>query len=163
MFRIISRMVTLLVALTAIQLMPFDTAEAATRIVWVNSVTSSTWPVSYSVDVTDRQTGSDMRMGACRTGYKCIIIREKVIRNEWAAVTYGFGTNRVTIYLNPQRRWYSWYAKRGIVTHELGHANGIYYHSPYCTDLMYARVFCPNGSVPPYRWKSSDVRILQAN
>lgn len=157
----VSVLIACLIMLTLV--VPSASAAAATPIVWVDSQVSSTWPVSYSVGVVDAQTYTDMQFGPCRTGVKCIIIREKTIYSAWAAVTYGVGTSRVTIYLNPQRRWYSWYAKRSIVTHELGHANGITWHNPYCTSIMYGRVFCPNGSLPPYRWTATELTALRRN
>lgn len=143
------------------------TASAATAIVYVDSQANSVWPVSASVTWVDYYTGSDMRFGACRTGYKCIKVREKTVSSSYSAITYGDVTCKtcvVTIYLNPQRRYtYGYYTKRSIVDHELGHANGITWHNSYCTSRMYVRVFCPNGSLPPRKFTTSEKARLSAN
>lgn len=138
-------------------------AYASVPVVYVEDHTGAAWPVYYSQGWLDQYTASDMRYGACRTGYKCIKVYERTINSAWAAVTYGFGTSRVTIYVNPQRRYYSWYVRRNIVTHELGHANGIGGHSSYCTDVMYSRVFCSTGSAAPYRFSTYHRSILARN
>lgn len=145
-------------------------AQAATsRIVMVQvSGVPSSWPVTSALDWVDQYTGSDMRYGACVTGRKCIVIRYATIRSAWAAVTYGAlsyysSGNRVTIYLNPQRNGYSWTAKRRIIIHELGHANGLTYHSAYCSNIMWPGVKCNNGTYPPLRFTDWAKARLRAN
>lgn len=159
------RIIVMLCLLAGILAVP-SPAQAATRVVYVDSYTSRTWPVSASVNWVDYYTGSDMQWGRCRSGYKCIRIREKTIRSSWAAVTYGDVTCRtctVTIYLNPQRRWYGYYTKRSIIDHELGHANGVTWHSTSCISVMYYRVFCYNGSLPPRRFTAPQRDRLRVN
>lgn len=142
-------------------------AQATSRTVYVNWYGSNTWPVGYSVGFVDQYTGSTFRWGSCHTGYKCVTIRERTVNSSWAAVTYGAvgsysaGT-RVTIYLNPQRRYYSWYKKRSIVTHELGHAMGITWHSAYCSNVMYRYVTC-GGRLPTYRFAAPQRSRLYVN
>lgn len=157
------RLVAVLTAAFLILIGVARPADAATRVVWVNWYGSSTWPVSNSVNWVDYYTGSDMRFGYCHAGYKCITIRERTINSSWSAVTYGFGTSRVTIYLNPQRRWYGYYTKRRIIDHELGHANGIYSESYACSNRMYWRVYCSNGKLPPRAFTYGQRLILTRN
>lgn len=135
-------------------------ATAAT-ITYVEDHTGWAWPVRSSQDWVDQYTSSDIRYGACRSGYRCVRVWERTIRSEWAAVTYIDSPTRVRIYVNPQRTRYPYAARRSIVTHELGHAFGIIVHSSACTDVMYARVFCAGGGVPPYRFSAAQRDILR--
>lgn len=160
--------IMLVIGLTLAMLIGFVVpASASTRVVYLNWYGSSTWPVGYSAGFVDKYTGSVFRWGSCHSGYKCVTIREKTVNSSWAAVTYGaVGSysryTRVTIYLNPQRRGYGWYTKRSIITHELGHAMGITWHSAYCSNVMYRYVTC-GGTLPTYRFAAPQRTRLAVN
>jgi hypothetical protein len=154
------RIICTLVVGMALALAPAVPAHAATPTVWINVVGASAWPVGAAVTTVDHYTSSVARYGSCRTGARCVTILERTIRSDWAAVTRGAGTARVTIYLNPQRRYYSWYTRRSIVLHELGHAYGIYLHNSTCVSVMYGYVFCPGGALPPYRFTAYQRGVL---
>jgi hypothetical protein len=135
-------------------------AEAsAVRYVYVEDHTGSAWPVTRVEPWVDQFTGSTMIYGRCRAGYKCIRVYERVVRNEWAAVTRNATTATVTIYVNPQRNWYPYGWRFAILAHELVHANGFYWHTSYCS-LMYYAVKCPNGTVST--WVSPWIRSVLA-
>jgi len=148
-------------------LIPTQAHASDTQIVYVDVVASSAWPTTYPVGWIDQYTGSDMRIHSCVYGRKCIKIREKLINSSWGALTYGAtGTysrfNVVTIYLNPQRRNWSWTLKAKMIAHELGHANGITWHSSYCSQgIMYYRIPCTYG--PPWRFTYAQRIRLRSN
>ena len=151
-------------------------SSAVTKIVYVDIKPGALkyWPSKSAVEFVDLYTGSDMRYGACRSGYKCITIRERTFntsayRSSWSAVTYGANTSRVEISVNGNRRYapynYNTATKKSIIAHELGHANGLYSHSSSCTNIMYARVFCNESrrTLPPLKFLAADKARLKAN
>lgn len=150
--------VVVLLAALASMALPDPARSASARITWVEDHTGPAWPVSTVVPFVDQYTGSYMRYGACRVGAKCVRVYEKTINSLWGGVTYlsphpyYSATDTATVYVNPQRNGKSWATRRQILTHELGHAMGIWWHSAYCTNIMYSRVNCPDGSLPTYRF-----------
>jgi hypothetical protein len=145
-------------------------AEAATPAVYVEVVVASTWsaPTRDAVNWVDYYTGSNMVLGSCRAGYKCIIVRERLVSSSWAAVTYSAqgwfsSSDRVWIYLNPQRRGYADWMQRRIIAHEVAHANGVTWHALYCNSIMWRSLYCSNGSLPPWRFTDPMRTRLRAN
>lgn len=152
--------VRILVALAALVAGLAVTSPAhAAGVVYLENRASTSWPVGAAESFVDTYTGTTMVFGTCRAGYRCVRVYERTISSSYAAITYNWSWGS-QIYLNPQRRWYSWSAKRSIVAHELGHAFGLWGHNPYCTTVMYGRVFCPNGSVLPLRFSAGERTVL---
>lgn len=151
-----------IVPVLAATLLFTSTPAQAASTVYIEVHASTVWPITDAIRFVDNYTASTAYLGACRAGYRCIKVYEKTINTSWSAVTYP-GNPTTTIYLNPTRRTYSWSARRSIVTHELGHAYGITYHSAYCTNVMYANVRCPSGSLPTYRFTDPQRVILKAH
>jgi len=155
----------LLVAMIAVALgaTPAQAHTAtAVPIVWVEDHTGWAWPVTAAEPWVDYYTRSEMRYGACRSGYRCVRVYERTIRSYWSAVTY-INSNGATIYVNPQRNWYPYSWRLNILRHELVHAMGYHYHWPYCTDLMYAKVTCPDGRLAPSYLHQAIRSVLAVN
>lgn len=140
---------------------------------YVEDHTGAAWPVNYSQGFVDQYTGTDIIYGSCRAGAKCVRVYEfyfdqsisglTCLPNEYCRFGAAY-TDYFRIYLNSYRNnTYSYNARRNITTHELGHAFGIGYHSVYCTNVMYGSVFCPDGSLPTYRFTDPQKAILGAN
>lgn len=148
-------------------LTPTQVEANTTRIVYVDIAVSTAWPTSYAVSWVDQFTGSDMRIHTCVYGRKCIRIREKLVNSSWGAVTYGAISsysrfNVVKIYLNPNERNWPWSWKAKMISHELGHANGITWHSNTCLDgIMYYRIPCTYG--PPWHFTDNQRQRLHVN
>lgn len=157
--RIVRFTIAALIAASGLTLVQAAPAQAATVVYVENHASTYYWPVGTAEAFVDQYTGSVIVFGACRSGYRCVKIYERTVRSSWAAVTYNWSWGS-QIYLNPQRRWYSWYAKRSIVTHEMGHAFGLLGHNPYCATVMYGGVFCPNGKLPPYYFSPWERSVL---
>jgi len=142
------------------EVFPNPLSVAATRTVWVEDHTGWRWPVTAAEPWVDQYTGTVMRYGVCHVAARCIRIYERTVRSIWAAVTRP-NSNGATIYVNPQRNYYPYSWRLSILRHELVHAMGYYTHWPYCTDLMYYAVTCPNGRLVP-QYLHPSIRALLA-
>lgn len=141
-------------------------ADAAVTRVYVEDHTGSAWPVNAQQNWVDQYAGSDLVYGACRTGYRCVRVWERrgltnPSTGEYAtAITYpGYWA---TIYVNPSSARYPAAARANVIAHEMFHAvTGNGYHSGYCTNVMYRRVFCPSGSIPAHRFTAYAIDQLR--
>jgi len=155
------------VALTAILAAaltpPAVPALAATGIEWTGSSSLSSKIVyveehvdsrfdsalRQSVSFVDRYTGSDMRFGKCRPGYRCIRVVQSNATHGHGAWTSWTRARKVSeIRLSPALARQGWYTRRSIIDHELGHANGAG-HNAKCTSRMWPHYRCRNGLLPP--------------
>ncbi|BEL04162.1 hypothetical protein Q0Z83_023530 [Actinoplanes sichuanensis] len=101
-----------------------------------------------SIAFVDRYTTSDMRLGRCRTGYRCIrIVESNATRGHgaWTSWTDGRRTSEIRLSATLARK--SWHTRRSILDHELGHANGAR-HNTKCTSRMWPDYRCGNGRLP---------------
>jgi hypothetical protein len=102
-----------------------------------------------SVAWVDRATGSTMRLGRCRPGYRCIrVIQSNATRGHGAYTSWTTGRKVSTIRLSSALGRKSWYARRAVIDHELGHANGAG-HNARCTSRMWRFSTCRDGRIPP--------------
>lgn len=140
-------------------------AHASGATVYVENHASSAWPVWAGAEYTDQYTGSHFVLGTCRTGYRCVKVYEKEIHSYWVAVTqypHWPNVDLVTIYVNPADDGYSYSKKEHTVAHEFGHAMGLYYHSKYCSNIMYSNLTC-NGHLAGWSFSSYAKNILAKN
>ncbi|WP_157751365.1 hypothetical protein [Actinoplanes derwentensis] len=101
-----------------------------------------------SISFVDRYTGSDMRLGRCRTGYRCIRVVESNATQgygAWTSWTFGRKTSKIRLSGALSRK--GWYTRRSIIDHELGHANGAP-HNSRCTSRMWPDDRCRNNRLP---------------
>jgi hypothetical protein len=171
-YAVLRRLVVFALALSSVgAVVTQPLAQAAARVVYVDVSVASTWtaPIRDAVSWVDYFAGSDMVLGACRSGAKCIIIRERLIYSSWAEYstwqhTYYVATDRAHIWLNPQRRSYPDWLQRRIVAHGLGHANGITWHNiHWCSGIMNGYLSCGGGLYPPWRFTSPQRDRLRIN
>ena len=138
---------------------------AASPVVWVEASWAMWkywyWPLRDSRDFVDRYTGTYFRWGPCHAGAKCIRIREAHLMPKYAGLTYVYFYLRV-IEVDPSFRRASYATKRDLLTHELGHAMGVYLHNPRCTSVMFSWIQCW-GHVPPYRFTYAEQQVLRRN
>lgn len=102
-----------------------------------------------SVAFVDRYTGSDMRLGKCRKGYRCIrVVQSNATRGHgaWTSWTRARATTEIRLSSSLARK--GWHTRRLIIDHELGHANGAA-HNATCNSLMWPRYTCRSGRLPP--------------
>jgi len=102
-----------------------------------------------SVAFVDRYTGSDMRLGKCRKGYRCIrVIQSNATRGHGAWTSWTRARKVSVIRLSSTLAGKGWHTRRSIIDHELGHANGVG-HNAKCTSRMWPHYRCRNGILPP--------------
>jgi hypothetical protein len=134
------------------------------RTVWVDARgVSSVWHVSAAAAFVDRYTGTRLRLGTCRQGAECIVIREKWnMAPDVAGLTY-VGGSPTTIHLNGTKRGMGWGQRYNTMIHELGHARGIYTHDDRCNSVMYRSTNCNDGvgRVAPRIFTAAEKRILR--
>jgi hypothetical protein len=109
-----------------------------------------------SISFVDRYTTSDMRLGKCRTGYRCVrVVENNATRGYggWTSWTAGRRTSEIRLSAVLARK--SWHTRRSIIDHELGHANGAR-HNEKCTSRMWPDYRCPNGSLPARRFTKAE-------
>jgi hypothetical protein len=136
---------------------------AAANTVWVDVHANSAWPVSRAVSIVDTYTGTKLRVGRCRSGVRCIVIREdRSLPWSWAAATYP-GHPVTKIKLNPSRRSSPYAQRLHTLLHELAHARGVYIHNGRCTSVMYHAMRCPDGRVAPNTFTAAERRTLRRN
>jgi hypothetical protein len=126
-------------------------SSLSSKIVYVEEHVGSRFDSALrgSVSFVDRYTGSDMRMGKCRTGYRCIRVVESSATHGYAAWTSWTRARKISeIRLSPTLARKGWYTRRSIIDHELGHANGVG-HNAKCTSRMWPHYRCRNGLLPP--------------
>lgn len=102
-----------------------------------------------SIPFVDRYTGSDMRLGKCRRGYRCIrVVESNATRGHgaWTSWTRARATTEIRLSSSLARK--GWHTRRLIIDHELGHANGAA-HNATCSSLMWPRYTCRSGRLPP--------------
>jgi hypothetical protein len=98
----------------------------------------------------DRYTGSAMRFGKCRSGYRCIrVIQSNATHGHGAWTTSTNSRRTSTIRLSSALGRRNWSTRRSIIAHELGHANGITGHNARCTSLMWSDYTCRGRRLPP--------------
>ncbi|GGK25911.1 hypothetical protein GCM10010124_18040 [Pilimelia terevasa] len=151
-------------------------AAAATRVTYVNvsAGVKARWGVGAAVRALDRYAGSTARFGPCRSGAKCIVIREarrtpcdRYTRAGWAAGCADLAhrtwlARRYTITLNPRLRDPG--DRSRAARHELGHVYGLaWHHAGDCRLMMYPTTRCPDGRPTLGRLTSADLRRVRAN
>jgi hypothetical protein len=137
------------------------TTAPAPATVWVDVRANSAWPVGKAVSIVDTYTGTRLRLGACRPGVACIVIREdRKLPRQWAAATYP-GWPITKIKLNPTRRTSPYGQRLHTLVHELGHARGIHTHNERCSSVMYYSMRCPSGWIAPTTFTQAERRILR--
>jgi hypothetical protein len=113
-----------------------------------------------SIAFVDRYTGSDMRLGRCRTGFRCIrVVESNATRGYggWTSWTPRRATSEIRLSATLARK--SWHTRRSIIDHELGHANGAR-HNPRCTSRMWPDYRCRNGRLPPRTFTKAERLVL---
>jgi hypothetical protein len=160
-----------LTAISAATLTPVALPAPATAgITWAGSSSLSS-PVVYveehvgsrfdsalrqSVSFVDRYTGSDMRFGKCRTGYRCIrVVESNATRGHGAWTSWTRARKVSEIRLSSTLARKGWHTRRSIIDHELGHANGAG-HSATCTSRMWPHYRCRNGLLPPRTFSKAE-------
>lgn len=155
MKRYMIALVLAVVAILGLQVAVPARAEAAVRTygpTYVDFQANWTWsaPLNSARSWLEPYTHRSYTVrGACRSGYKCIIIRECSMYSGYAALTtfpyYATqvydGRSRVKICLNPTRRSYSDYNQAKILRHELAHAHGIWDHVGIWGNVVYPSVY----------------------
>jgi hypothetical protein len=153
---------SLVLALSAILVVATPAEAATTRTVWVDVRVNSAWPVARAVSLVDRHTGTALRLGPCRSGVPCIVIREdRSLPRQWAGATYLGTPTRIK--LNPSRRTRPYAQRLHTLLHELAHARGVYTHNARCTSVMYYSMHCPNGRVAPNTFTAAERLALRRN
>jgi hypothetical protein len=110
------------------------------------------------MSVVGQYTGSQLVRGACQPGARCIVVTESgSLPRTFGAVTYPGPT--AYIELNSTRRGSSAGTRLRIVTHEMGHANGIEWHNPSCVSVMYYALTC-HGHPTPLNFTWSERQVL---
>lgn len=148
-------------------------AEASTTapITYVQWNVHSTWisPGYAAENYVDQYTRSNMVNGACRTGTKCIIIREGQLccnHYDWtvyAAHSYYVSTDRVWVTLDPSYRSQPDWKQRRMLAHVFGHANGIWWHGKHCNNLMWYQLYCSPAVYPAWRFTAPMIDRLRVN
>ncbi|SFF98093.1 hypothetical protein SAMN05421541_1385 [Actinoplanes philippinensis] len=113
-----------------------------------------------SIAFVDRYTGSDMRLGRCRTGYRCIRVVQSNATNghgAWTSWTYGRKNSEIRLSATLARK--NWYTRRSIIDHELGHANGAR-HNSRCTSRMWPDYRCRNKRLPARTFTTAERSAL---
>lgn len=109
-----------------------------------------------AVAFVDRYTGSDMRIGKCRKGYRCIrVVVSKATNGHGAWTSWTKAREVSEIRLSPALARKGWYTRRSIIDHELGHANGAE-HNAKCTSRMWANYTCRNKRLPPRTFTTAE-------
>ncbi|HWS35851.1 MAG TPA: hypothetical protein VN408_24310 [Actinoplanes sp.] len=109
-----------------------------------------------SIAFVDRYTGSDMRLGRCRAGYRCIrVVESNATRGHggWTAWTAGRKTSEIRLSATLARK--RWHTRRSIIDHELGHANGAG-HNARCTSRMWHDYRCRDNRLPARTFTKSE-------
>ncbi len=109
-----------------------------------------------AIPFVDRYTGSDMRLGKCRKGYRCIRVVESNATHghgAWTSWTRARRTSEIRLSSSVARK--GWYTRRFVIEHELGHANGAG-HNPRCTSRMWHRYTCADGRIPPRNFTADE-------
>jgi hypothetical protein len=151
-----------MLAVSPILVVATPAAAATTRIVWVDVRVNSVWPVARAVSMVDSHTGTALRLGPCRPGVPCIVVREdRNLPRQWAAVTYLGSPTRIK--LNTTRRTRPYSQRLHTLLHELAHARGVYTHNARCTSVMYYAMHCPSGRVAPNTFTYAERRTLHRN
>lgn len=172
--RALAAAVTASAALTLVAVAPAPAGAAmpatantapATPTVWVDAKVNQLWPVRRAVAFVDRYTGTKLRLGKCRQGAECIVIREKWnMDGGVAGLTYVGGGRTTPIQLNARNGgWMTWGQRYHTVIHELGHARGIYTHDHRCTSVMYESTNCNRGTgrLTPRAFTAVEKKILR--
>jgi hypothetical protein len=153
---------SLVLAASAILVTATPAEAATTRTVWVDVRVNSAWPVTRAVSIVDSHTGTALRLGPCRSGVPCIVIREDWnLPRQWAAATYLGAPTKIK--LNPSRRSRPYAQRLHTLLHELAHARGVYTHNPRCTSVMYYAMHCPDGRVAPNTFTAAERLTLHRN
>lgn len=130
-------------ALVAVALpQPATAAVAVTEIVYVDPSGADPhwyWQIRDALATVDPYTGSQMVVGKCISGYRCIHIKEAV--SQWAAFTDFPNPWFARIYLNPSSLNQPYWWEKRLVRHELGHAHGLG-HAPNCDSVMNTNITC---------------------
>jgi hypothetical protein len=151
---------TLALAVPAALVVATPAEAGTTRIVWVDVRVNSVWPVARAVSIVDSHTGTVMRLGPCRPGVPCIVVREdRNLPRQWAAATYLGSPTRIR--LNPTRRTRPYAQRLHTLLHELAHARGVYTHNARCTSVMYYAMRCPDGRVAPNTFTAAERLTLR--
>lgn len=128
-----------------------SSALLGSKIVYVEEHVGSRFDSALrsSVKFVDRYTGSDMRLGKCRKGYRCIrIVASNATHGHGAWTSWSRARKTSEIRLSSSLSQKGWHTRRSIIDHELGHANGAE-HNSKCTSLMWPHYTCRNGRIPP--------------
>ncbi|GID60093.1 hypothetical protein [Actinoplanes couchii] len=113
-----------------------------------------------SISFVDRYTGSDMRLGRCRTGSRCIrVIRSNATHGYGAWTSWTPGRKTTVIRLSATLARKNWHTRRSIIDHELGHANGAR-HNSRCTSRMWPDYRCRNKQLPARTFTKSERAML---
>ncbi|HYN93594.1 MAG TPA: hypothetical protein VES42_07065 [Pilimelia sp.] len=139
-------------------------ARAAVPVIWVNVALSPQWraPFLVGLEYIDRHTGTDMRLGTCRPApAKCIIVVEGATGHS-AGYTDFRSASRTLIKLNTRYRGHLLSVRRWVAAHEVGHANGLWWHRSSSCNLMYPYTHC-RGRVSPLTVLPADRAVLRRN
>jgi hypothetical protein len=174
-FRYASLAITQVLSVAAVTLTTPSTPAAAAGFDWTSPPRQPRSSVVYveehvgarfdsalrsSITFVDRYTGSDMRLGRCRTGYRCIrVVESNATRGHggWTTSTAGRATSEIRLSATLARK--NWNTRRSIIDHELGHANGAR-HNPKCTSRMWPDYRCRNGRLPARTFTRAERAVL---
>jgi hypothetical protein len=136
------------------------------NVIWVEEHVSGSYDAMLrkSVADVDRYTGKTrMLIGWCKPRMKCIEVWQKDLKGSRVGqcefCTDGSFTDFPKVVITVDPSWRGDYARKHLLTHELGHAFGLR-HNPQMTSVMYKWMMV-NNKFAPYKFTNSELAHLK--